>query len=232
MSALTSSELEQVSDGVRWLAQVDLEPGAHQLRVAARALATGTSGTATLMSTCRRSNPSDLDDERRHVDIASVLSRCSRAVTSRSARSARRHRPRGASISGDQYGGGRSLCTAQRPASSPYLGAGRTSRSLAGGSGAGRWRAEMAGRAPMRSRSQSTPRSLPADGPARRASWILGGATIIRAPSVRCASERTDPAFARVLHVTVVIQLNFTLSRPARLTIRIRPLAASPLHAE
>ena len=46
---LTSGELERVrATGVRWLAQVDLEPGHHQLRVAARALATGTSGTTTL----------------------------------------------------------------------------------------------------------------------------------------------------------------------------------------
>ena len=46
---LTSTELERVrATGVRWLAQVDLEPGHHQLRVAARARATGTSGTLTL----------------------------------------------------------------------------------------------------------------------------------------------------------------------------------------
>ena len=46
---LTPDELERVrATGVRWLAQVDLEPGHHQLRVAARALATGTSGTLTL----------------------------------------------------------------------------------------------------------------------------------------------------------------------------------------
>ena len=45
---LTSEEVERVRlTGVRWLAQLDLEPGRYQVRVAARALGTGTSGTIT-----------------------------------------------------------------------------------------------------------------------------------------------------------------------------------------
>ena len=58
---LTSSELERVrATGVRWLAQVDLAPGHHQLRVAARALATGTSGTTTLDVDVPSFEPDDL----------------------------------------------------------------------------------------------------------------------------------------------------------------------------
>ena len=61
MSGLTSSELERVrATGVRWLAQVDLAPGHHQLRVAARALATGTSGTTTLDVDVPSFEPDDL----------------------------------------------------------------------------------------------------------------------------------------------------------------------------
>jgi hypothetical protein len=46
---LTPIELQRVkATGVRWLAQLDLEPGHYQLRVAARALRSGTSGTVAL----------------------------------------------------------------------------------------------------------------------------------------------------------------------------------------
>jgi VWFA-related protein len=43
---LTPDELQRVrATGVRWLAQLDLDPGRYQVRVAARALGTGASGT-------------------------------------------------------------------------------------------------------------------------------------------------------------------------------------------
>ena len=45
---LTPDELQRVrATGVRWLAQLDLDPGRYQVRVAARALGTGASGTIT-----------------------------------------------------------------------------------------------------------------------------------------------------------------------------------------
>ncbi len=45
---VTPDELGRVrASGVRWLAQLDLEPGRYQIRVAGRALGTGTSGTIT-----------------------------------------------------------------------------------------------------------------------------------------------------------------------------------------
>ena len=43
---LTTDELQRVkATGVRWLTELDLEPGHYQVRVAGRALGTGTSGT-------------------------------------------------------------------------------------------------------------------------------------------------------------------------------------------
>ena len=45
---VTPDELERVrSTGVRWLAELELEPGRYQVRVAGRAVGTGTSGTIT-----------------------------------------------------------------------------------------------------------------------------------------------------------------------------------------
>jgi VWFA-related protein len=45
---LTPDELQRVrATGVRWLAELELEPGRYQVRVAGRALGTGTSGTIT-----------------------------------------------------------------------------------------------------------------------------------------------------------------------------------------
>ena len=172
---LTPDELQRVkATGVRWLAQLDLEPGRYQVRVAARALGTAASGTIT----CDVDVPA-FEPDRLAMSGVTMTSLPSVLMLTRGEQWLQTtiETPPSAArsfVAGDELtGGGRSLRARdrRRPKSrSPRASSGPTARTRR--SPARRLRAETENRAPKRSGFPSTRRCSRPDDTCSISCWI------------------------------------------------------------